>query len=148
MKFNMKKDFSAERGFTLIEIMTSMALFVIILAGVALALNASTHFASYTKHKAQALYVAQQTIEAYRRYPFGQAPGQLNGTVTLDPSGTFNNQGDDFRANRIVTVTPVTGNAFLERVQVEINWQERIMGGSITMREYLSVNIANETQLN
>jgi prepilin-type N-terminal cleavage/methylation domain-containing protein len=142
------KNSISEKGFTLVEVMTSMAIFVIVLAGVALALNASTRFASYTKHKAQAIYIAQQTIEAYRRYPFGQAPGALNGVVTLDPSGTFNNTADDFRGNRVVTVIPVAGNAFLERVQVEINWQERILGGAITMREYLSTNIANETQLN
>ena len=142
----LKRDSKAQRGFTLIEILASLSIFLILFLGTATAIIGSTFLSSIVKHKVQAMYWAQRFIEEQRRLPFTSLASVPSASVSIDTRGTFVTPGDDLSGSRIITITNI--DAYRKRVRIEMNWTEKIMGGRITMREYYSTDIANESQLN
>ena len=62
----MKKNLKNKKGFTLVEEIVSVGIMVIFLPFAASMLTNSQLLASYSKHKIQAAYVAQQLIETER----------------------------------------------------------------------------------
>lgn len=135
-----------ESGLTLVEILVSLALLVILAAGMASTILSSQFFSSYSRHKIQAAYAAQQILEQQRRTAFSAIATQASAAVTLDTKGTYNTTADDFNGNRVITVTSI--DAYRKMVQVEINWQEQVASGKITAREYFKTTIANEPEYN
>ncbi|MBF0570985.1 MAG: type II secretion system protein [Candidatus Omnitrophica bacterium] len=115
--FNNKKN-----GFTLVEVLVSMGIMVVFLPFVASMLTNSQLLASYSKHKIQAAYVAQQLIETQRQQPVSYFAPQLAavnpnstpliGRVALDTKGDYSNTDCNsnpnlFCGNATVTVAPV-----------------------------------------
>ena len=92
------------------------------------------------------MYWAQRFIEEQRRLPFATLASLPSASVSIDTKGTFVTPADDLSGNRVVTVTNI--DTYRKRVKIEMNWQEKILGGTITMREYYSTDIAFESQLN
>ena len=92
------------------------------------------------------MYWAQRFIEEERRLPFANLATLPSATVSIDTKGTFVTPNDDTSGNRVVTVTNI--DAHRKRVLIEMNWQEKILGGVITQREYYSTDISDESQLN
>ena len=137
---------SKQTGFTLLEIMVALSIFLILFLGAATAIIGSTFLSSVVKHKVQAMYWAQRFIEEQRRLPFTSLASLPAASVSIDTKGTFVTPGDDLSGSRIVTVTNI--DTYRKRVRIEMNWTEKIMGGLITQREYYSKDIANESQLN
>ena len=135
-----------QAGFTLLEVVGSLSIFLILFLGTATAIIGSTFLSSVTKHKVQAMYWAQRFIEEERRLPFTTLASIPSASVSIDTKGTFTSGADDLSGNRVVTVTNI--DTYRKRVRIEMNWQEKIMGGLITQREYYSTDIANESQLN
>jgi len=96
------------------------------------------------------MYWAQRYIEEERRTPFNNIVSLPSASFSLDTKATFDVAGDDFTGNRIITVTDVDNAVaymYRKKVQVEINWTERLLGGSVVRQEYCSTDIANESQI-
>jgi len=141
----MKKRFTSN-GSTFVEVLVSIAIIVIFVTAAEMTILNSQFLASYSKHRLQAMYVAQQIIEQERRLNFSNIVSIASTPVTLDTKGTYNTTADDFLGNVIVTVT--TLDTYRKQVQVQVNWQEQITTAKVTMREYYSTNIANDTLTN
>jgi len=137
----------AHSGLTLIEVIISGALIVILLTSAAAVIINSEIVSSLARHRQQAVYVGQQILEQQRRLNFAAIVSVGSAPVTLDTRGTFNTVADDVLGNAIINATNIDANR--KRVQVEINWLERVLsGGNITMREYFATTIANDSMLN
>jgi hypothetical protein len=78
--------------------------------------------------------------------PFSTLASLPSASVSLDTNGTFDTTADDRTGNRIVTVTNI--DTYRKRLKIEINWTEKFLRGTNTMREYYSTDIAQESQLN
>ena len=66
----MNKISNTKSGFTLVEVLVSVGIMLIFLPFAASMLTNSQLLASYSKHKIQAAYAAQQIIETQRQNPF------------------------------------------------------------------------------
>jgi prepilin-type N-terminal cleavage/methylation domain-containing protein len=137
-----------QAGFSLLEVMVSLAIFLVLFLGTVTAIIGSTYLSSFVKHKVQAMYWAQRFVEEQRRVPFANLASIPSTCVAIDTWGTFVACPDPAHptGNRIVTVTTI--DAYRKRVKIEMNWQEKILKGLITLQEYYSTDIANESQLN
>ncbi len=138
---------SSGKGFTLTEILASFSIMLTVWVCVFGVSVANRKIISYSKHKIQAIYLAQQKIEQLRVSPFPPAsitaPGEV---IILDDMGTTST-ADDLMGHRLVTVTVL--DAYCRRVQIEVNWSELSMGGvGIARREYCTTTIANEPTMN
>ena len=131
------------QGSTLVEVIVSVAIVVIFLTAAASTILNSQFLASYSKHKLQAMYAAQQIIEQERRLSYANIISVASTPVTLDTKGTYNTTADDFLGNVIITVSSV--DVYHKQVQIQINWQEQITSAKATLREYYSTNIADDT---
>jgi len=143
----MRNTRNSKCGFTLVETIWSIALITILIPPAINNILNNQFLSSYSKHKMQAAYVAQQILEQERRAAFSEIVSVPPAFVSLDTRGTYNTTVDDFMGNAIITVTDVDANQ--KMVQVEINWTERIFGrGQVVMREYFTTTFANEPDLN
>ena len=106
------------------------------------------YMASCSRHKVQAIYVAERIIEEQRRQPFANLVSFNYGAVSIDNNGTFNTTADDYMGSALVTVTNL--DAYRRRVKVEVDWKERspIGGPAVNRKEFCSTDIADEPQLN
>jgi prepilin-type N-terminal cleavage/methylation domain-containing protein len=135
-----------QAGFTLLETVVALLIFLVLFLGAAVAIITSMYLGSVIKHKVQAMYWAQRFIEEERRLPFSTLASLPSASVSLDTNGTFDTTADDRTGNRIVTVTNI--DTYRKRLKIEINWTEKFLRGTNTMREYYSTDIAQESQLN
>ena len=133
-------------GFTLTEVLVSILLLGGVLVAHLGALNMYKYLTAFAKHKAQAIYVAQRTLEEQRRQPFAGLKSAALGAASIDTRGTFNSTADDLMGNEILTVTNIDANR--KRLQVEVNWKERSPVGTLTLKEYCTTDIANDATLN
>ncbi|MEI7751026.1 MAG: prepilin-type N-terminal cleavage/methylation domain-containing protein [Candidatus Omnitrophota bacterium] len=146
----MEARMERQKGFTLVEVLISLCIFLVVCLSFASALVTSMYLSSYMKHRVQAMYWAQRILEEERRIPFNNIVSQPSSPISLDTRGTFTVTGDDFIGNRIITVTNVdmaVTNMYRKKVQVEVNWTERILGGNVQRQENCSTDIANESQI-
>lgn len=134
---------TSKRGSSFIEVLISIAVVLVFVAAAASTILNSQYFASYSKHKLQAMYVAQQIIEQERRLTFANLVSIASTPVTLDTKGTYNTTADDFLGNVVVTVGVI--DASRRSVQVQVNWQEQVNTTKVTMREYYQTTIVNDT---
>ena len=115
----MEKFSNTKSGFTLVEVLVSVGIMLIFLPFAASMLTNSQLLASYSKHKIQAAYAAQQIIETQRQNPFlvTLAPGQsvtvspAPQSVVLDTKGNYTNTNCSTNPNLFcgtatITVTP------------------------------------------
>ncbi|MBF0490681.1 MAG: type II secretion system protein [Candidatus Omnitrophica bacterium] len=133
---------SSTQGSTLVEVLVAIAIIDIFLTASSVSILNSQFLASYAKHKIQARYVAQQILEQQRRLTYVNIVSVASAAVTLDSKGTYNTTSDDFLGNAIVSVTTI--DTYRKKVQVQVNWQEQILSGKVTMREYYATDIAND----
>jgi len=119
MKFFSKK----ESGFTLVEVLVSIGILLIFLLFAASMLTNSQLLASYSKHKIQAAYAAQQLIETQRQQPISHFAPYLAtvnpvrtaiiGSVALDTKGNYANVNcggnpNIFCGTATIAITPET----------------------------------------
>jgi len=138
----MNKLLYLKKASTLIEVLVSVAVVLIFIVAAVTSLLNSQFLASISKHKLQAMYVAQQILEQERRLSFANITTQPSLPVTLDTNGTYNTTADDFLGNRIITV--INLDAYRKGVQLQINWKEQVLANKVTMAEYYSTNITND----
>jgi len=154
----MNKFLNTKRGFSLIELLMSVGIMLIFLPIVASILTSSRFLSSYSKHKAQAAYAAQQIIETYRQSAFIQlAAGGKSvigpNNVLLDPKGNFNNNLNSFFGTSTITVTPAvytnaagvkTTNINVDHFSIVINWNEQVIKLLVPMSETYAADIEVE----
>jgi len=95
------KNKNKKSGFTLVEVLVSVGIILVFLPFAASMLTNSQLLASYSKHKIQAAYAAQQIIETQRQEPISYFAPYLATTnpmttptiaqVVLDTKGNYNN---------------------------------------------------------
>jgi Tfp pilus assembly protein PilV len=134
-----------KRAFTLTEILFSIGLLLLVWLAAVNATIIAKFSGSYAKHKIQAVYIAQQTIENLRKTPFASIANSTT-TATIDTNGTPYTTTDDFTGTQIVTVT--SPSSYYKQIIVEVRWNEILLGKNKTMREYCATIIANEPQVN
>jgi len=133
------------KGFTLVEVMTAVLLLGLVWMAVPGSIVAYKYIASYSKHKVEAIYVAQRVIEETRREPFSNIGSFYEG-VTLDDKNTFGTTADDYLGGADVTVTSL--DPYRKRLQVRVEWFERTPIGIVIKNEYCTADISSDTQLN
>jgi len=163
----MEKLSSTESGFTIIEVLVSVGIMLIFLPFAASMLTNSQLLASYSKHKIQAAYAAEQIIETQRQNPFRViAPGSSvtigPGAVVLDTKGNYvntncNTNPNLFCGTATIVVTPATYtnlaglksiSTTVDHYVVTINWNEKIIKIQAPMTETYAEDIANDPMLN
>lgn len=114
----MNKSSNTERGFTLTEVLVTAAIIGISLPFAVSMLINSQLLASYSKHRIQAAYAAQQIIETQRQQPISYFAPMLKTTtptiitawVMLDTGGNYNNttctSGNLPCGTATITITP------------------------------------------
>lgn len=152
-----------ESGFTLVEILVSVGIMLIFLPFAASMLTNSQLLASYSKHKIQAAYAAQQILETQRQNPFlviaaGHSVASGPSSVVLDTKGNYINpncnNSNVFCGTATITVTPaVYSNSAIPSTTVDhfvvtISWVEQIVKLKVPMTETYAEDIANDTMLN
>jgi prepilin-type N-terminal cleavage/methylation domain-containing protein len=164
----MKKSSKTTSGFTLTEVLVSVGIMVVFLPFAASMLVNSQLLASYSKHKIQAAYAAQQIIETQRQNPFlviaagNSVTVQPNpASVILDTKGNYVNatcsNPNIFCGTATITVTPavytstsgakVTSTA-IDHFVVTISWNEQILKLKVPMTETYAQDIVNDPMLN
>ena len=163
----MKKLTTTASGFTIVEVLVSIGIMVIFLPFAASMLTNSQLLASYSKHKIQAAYAAQQIIETQRQNPFlviaaGHSVVQGPASVLLDTKGNYANTNcganpNLFCGTAVITVTPTvytsttgvtTTSTLVDHFVVTINWNEQILNSKVSMTENYAEDIANDPMLN
>jgi len=153
-------------GFTLVEVLVSVVILLIFLPFAASMLTSSQLLASYSKHKIQAAYAAQQIIEMQRQNPFlTLSPGQSQtigpASVILDTKGNYTNatcnNTNIFCGTTVITVTPAvytngagvsTTSSTTDHFVVKISWVEQIINLQVPMTETYAEDIINDPMLN
>ncbi len=163
----MKNLANTKGGFTLVEVLVSTGIILIFLPFAASMLTNSQLLASYSKHKIQAAYAAQQIIETQRQNPFliilpGHSVTIGPAAVVLDTKGNYANTNCSTNPNLFcgtasVTVTPAVytkssgaqlTSAVVDHFVVQISWVERISALQVPMTETYAEDIANDPMLN
>ena len=156
------------QGFSLVEVLISIAIMLTFLPYAASMMANSRLLSSYSKHKIQAAYLAEHTLEYERMIPYSGSGSYNNFSnlksvpttlVDLDTKGDFNqlNPSSHFMANVTVTVTPAvytnslgvkTTNNAVDHVVVNVQWTENILKAKITMNENYATDIIGDPMLN
>jgi prepilin-type N-terminal cleavage/methylation domain-containing protein len=162
----MKKLSDTKSGFTLVEILVSVGIMLIFLPFAASMLTNSQLLASYSKHKIQAAYAAQQMLETERQSPFlviaaGKSVTIGPANVVLDTKGNYNNtncnNANIFCGTTVITVTPTVytnsagtklTSATTDHYVIQIYWSEKIFKLLVPMTETYAEDIINDPMLN
>ena len=162
----MQKLSNSKSGFTLVEILVSVGIMLIFLPFAANMLVNSQLLASYSKHKIQAAYAAQQLIETQRQSAFvvlaaGQSSVIGPANVLLDTKGNYNNtncnNANVYCGTTTITITPTvyttqagatSTSTTVDHVKVQIFWTEQILNLKVPMTETYAEDIANDTMIN
>ena len=168
----MKKNLKNKKGFTLVEVIVSVGIMVIFLPFAASMLTNSQLLASYSKHKIQAAYVAQQLIETERQNiasyftpPLGPLlAGQskiITGPVILDTKGIYPSIScPNYNlpcGTAVITITPTvytnsigakTTSTTTDHFMITISWSENILNFKVPMTETYAEDIINDPMLN
>ena len=159
---------NSKSGFSLVEVLVSVGIMLIFLPFAAGMLTNSQILASYSKHKIQAAYAAQQIIETRRQNAFLVVPAGQSVTipianVILDTKGNYSNTNcvnntNIFCGTSVITVTPAVyttmagaaqpANTAVDHYVVKIYWNEKIFNVIFPMTETYAEDIANDAMLN
>lgn len=136
-----------ESGFTLIEIIVSITLIPVLWFAISVALSVNTMLIVQAKHRAQAVFVAQQNLDWMRTVAYTALPSiTTHQAVTIDNRGTTAT-GDDLTGFRDITLGPdqvITGGHY-RQATVAVNWNERMLGGpDKTLTESLTTIISDD----
>jgi type II secretory pathway pseudopilin PulG len=156
-------------GFTIVEVLVSAGIMILLLPFAAGMLTTTQLLASYSKHKIQAAYAAQQIIENQRQSAFVVVPAGTTVTilpspssVILDTKGNYAsancNNNSIFCGTAVVKATQAvyTGtngvaqaaSTTVDHYVVTIQWIEQIVNLKVPMTETYAEDIVNDTMLN
>jgi len=170
----MKAVIDNKQGFTFIELLVSLGIMLTFFTFAGPLILNNQLLASYSKHKIQAAYTAQQLLEtqrqnisAYFTPPLGPlSPGQvvtiLTGAVALDTKGNYANTNcatnpSLFCGVATITITPtvynnngvLTTSSSVDHLVVTIQWNENILNkAKVAVSETYAEDLANDPMLN
>jgi type II secretory pathway pseudopilin PulG len=161
-KLAMAKFSNTKSGFTIVEVLVSVGIMIVFLPFAASMLTNSQLLASYSKHKIQAAYAAQQIIETQRQNPFSVIITPNPASVDLDTKGNYTNTNCSTNPNLFcgtatMTMTPTvytnssgvkTTSTTVDHFVVAISWVEQIVNLKVTMTETYAEDIVNDPMLN
>ena len=142
----IKRTRSSNKGFTLIEVLISCVLIGIAFLTFEIIMYTQQYFISYAKHKLQAIHAARTILDMERvaGFPFinnNQPPFAPPVYAGCDMPGAI----------VTVSVLPPYNDAtcnYRKTVQIKVSWKENMCGSSAIKNEFLTTDIANESQLN
>lgn len=135
---------SHKKGFTLVEVLVSCLLMAIAFISFEAIIYTQQYFISYSKHKLQAIYAARTVLDMQRVAGFPYIVNQQ----FLPPAYVGCNMPG---ATVTVTVLPPYNDptcSYRKTVQIKVSWKENMNGAPVTKQELLTIDIANEPQLN
>ena len=116
---------SAEKGFTLIEVMAGMGLFAFALLGLLALMAQSLEFGHFSSNRTIAINEIRQTIEDIRRV------ADVSGLTTVRSTNFDETLSDSTLKSGSITVTDTSGNALSSNssdplpVRIKITWSEK-----------------------
>ena len=144
----MKISLRSRSAMSLTEVAVSLFILVLIWIAAVDAMIVGKYSASYARHKAQAIYMAQQAIENLRKTPYGLMVSSGPTTIAIDSRGTPDNNADNFNGTQTITVDAEVLGTYYRKVAVNIRWNEIFFGRARQVNEYCATYIANEPQVN
>ena len=123
----MPRRVTADRGFTLIEVLVALVIAAIALAAISRTTIQSTDTAEALRDRQLALWVAQNELTLIR---MTQAWPSLEAT-----EGSESMAGKEWRWTRIVASTPET---WLRRIEVEVS-EKDTAGASVTLVDFVRI---------
>jgi type II secretory pathway pseudopilin PulG len=142
----MVRNYAHKKGYTLMEAVVALALLALVWVAAVNVIIISRASVSRAKHKVQASYVIQQSIEKLRRLPFNSIVSDTS-SVIVDSKGTPDNPFDDLTGTQVITVSVKDPN-YLKYALVQVSWNELLFGKSKTVTECDSTYIASDSQAN
>ena len=134
-------------AFTLTEVVVAIFLLTIVWLAAVNIIIISRASGALERHKVQAGYILQQTIENLRKQPYSTLTS-YSSTVTIDTKGTPDTSAGDITGLQNVTVSPTT-DPYYRKVLVKITWSETFFGKlKSNITEYCGTFIANDSQVN
>jgi prepilin-type N-terminal cleavage/methylation domain-containing protein len=151
-----------KKGFTLIEVVLGIVLLATIWIAAVNVMISSRATGSLAKHKAQAINIMQEAIEAMRKRSFagmssytmtlkpeGAGPWFIDPAGTsLDTNGTLYNFADDPNLGAVLTVTVGSNMGHYRKVDACLIWNESFFGRKKPVMEYCGAYISDDSQAN
>lgn len=134
-----------KKGFTLTEIVFSIALLVLVWLTATEVIVISKVSGFLAKHKTQAIYIAQRAMEELHRKSFSQVVSGTS-TVSIDTRGTPDDYSDDLTGIQIITVT--NPSVYYKKAAIEIVWNENLPGTTKSTSTACASFITNDPQVN
>lgn len=130
------RDAEKQGGFTLIEIIVSIILIPLLWFAVSISLSVNKMLVNQAKHRAQAIFAAQETMDLARSWGYSYLQDGGSRYVTIDPHATYD-AADDLIGIAYINVVPApfspgpppppTGQ--YRQVTIRVAWNENTVGG-------------------
>lgn len=133
-------------GFTLIEILVSIILIPLVWFAISISLSVNAMLISQSKHRAQAVFVAQQELDRLRTSDYTTLASVSNVNVTIDTRGTTTTGDDLIGKKNIVVQLETSPLRHYRQVTATISWSEKILDilGTRTLTESLATIISDD----
>ena len=123
----MPRRVTADRGFTLIEVLVALVIAAIALAAISRTTIQSTDTAEALRDRQLALWVAQNELTLIRMTQAWPSPDAAEGSESM--------AGKEWRWTRRVASTPET---WLRRIEVEVS-EKDTAGASVTLVDFVRI---------
>lgn len=114
-------------GFTLLEVLIAMAILGVGILSIGVAQLSALKISSGSKHRSQAMYLAQDQLDAFLALPAGDAMLAAAVANILDPQGPvdIDPSDDDLTSyTRSWTIEPNSPTVGLTRITVRVEWED------------------------
>ena len=108
----------SQKGMTLVEVVTAIALAGIVIISLIATVTQSSVFSKSIDLTYKASYLAQRRIDMLKRLNFDQLEGAEENQIRIDSSGTIASSGNFTRTTEVDT--DHNGNSYLSKVKVTV----------------------------
>jgi len=142
-----------QKGFSIIEVIVSMVFIALVSGFISIAFITSRMFVSLAKHKTQAVFIAQASLNTLRTGTYallpvaGTYPSLLPNDVTIDTRNTTD-PADDLHGTRDIILEGLPSDHY-RKVTVTISWNENLLGVTPgTLKESAATFITDDPAAN
>lgn len=111
----MKTILSEQKGFSFIEVLTSITVLAFVIVGVLMMTSMHIKINSFSQHHTKAIELAEDALEFLNRVDYNTQLGTYNGVI--DDFGTIPNYGEFHRA------LEVNWNTDISTIRVTVRWR-------------------------